>query len=267
MRVFWISLIGSVFLVGCGAVSRIQVDEGGAQQGNALQPPFAVDIEKEFVDNHTLYVLVSVVPQTEWKVQEVGIRLRSLRGGEVGEEVFVPIDSQLEDSSEELLRAGKEYRLALSLPVKNASSYQVELLWGDEASRAKSLNAGGDVRFLVQEILPVPIQCEKSARCLLSFQVEGTVLNNLQAALEGIVVELTMEAPGLSAASTGALDNSSEGARTIELPIDLGAGKQKKIRLVVDDVLSREAFEKGTRLSVRLVSWHTSVLVHSSAQE
>lgn len=144
--------------------------------------PFQLKIQDELNDGTNLYVKASLGGQVEWRPEDIGVKLITVRSGEAkASSVYRVADLLPIQDRGRLIAPGDEVLFTLQGEGGNISDYQLELLWGDDAKElvAEKVELPSEESFLALENLTVgsdPALCE-SESCITRFQLQGELVN------------------------------------------------------------------------------------------
>ncbi len=204
-----------------------QDGEASAEQ----KTPFLIEVLDDANDGGRFLVLVSLLAQTDWQAQEVGLRLLGLQGGNIVQRTEYSVAELLDeidgDPASAVLEGGEAYELVLTTDAKGLTDYQVELFWGPEAKALFAKNSqAGEISLENIRIAQLRSGCP-GPDCLAQFQIEAELLNSTTTLIDDATlliqffdtitgVQMTHE----ERVSLGKLGLEPERARAIRLLID-----------------------------------------------
>jgi hypothetical protein len=217
--------------------------------------PFTLEVLDEVNDGERVSIRGRIVPKNDWNRDDVVLRLSAL--DELGNSKLV--FRKLSDIAPkgEGLRGGSPTEFVLSIPSRGISNYQIELLWGDEATpfmarAAESASGDGEVLALRKlEVHRVPSEsCATPDECSVKFTITGEFFNSGGATLKNVVIEA-----GFSPADKLDLPGQIlENARRIEVRnLNLVPGGTKAFRLALEKLIPSSE-QMAPRPVVRIVS-------------
>ena len=197
-----------VLLSGCGIFSAggSRKIKYAAQSKNSPKLPFEISVTDAINDGNNLYLRAQVNALAAWDPEQVYIRLKGFAEGERHEELVVSLANAIEQQHPQakakfIARHFKNLFLGFSLPSQGLTDYQLELVWGPEATA--SLSAAKEKELVViQKIAVVEHrecpECEPVAilRVTLSNRGEQAVSAiSLEVGFNPIITEQLLEEP------------------------------------------------------------------------
>lgn len=118
----------------------------------AEKMPFALEVLDEKNDGESLEVYGNVVSNTHWNPDNVWLRLSSLKKGTLVGVTNSPLSKLrplgAQSGEGELTEPEEKLSFAMSVPAKEMTDYQLQLLWGDEARELNAAAKGKSVEPL-----------------------------------------------------------------------------------------------------------------------
>ncbi len=148
MKSYFLPLIPIALLLssGCGSAPAPQPPIPAVQDtSDAVSPsseptsPFALDVIEDVNDGAQLHVHGQIRSQTAWPIEDLVVRMSGGREGESKTLSFYRLPDLInkgQGAPAGVLEPGKSWDFYLSVPSKDLSDYQLELLWGKEAKAA-----------------------------------------------------------------------------------------------------------------------------------
>jgi hypothetical protein len=228
------------------------------------QSPLNVQVLDEVNDGETLNVLVAVSAKIPWPAQNVLIKLSTLMDGEEQSSAVYPVERWFEGHTSKSgatgakLMPGEEIRLALAVPIKQGSDYQLEVLWGQEAQRLRKAQpqsvpgmAGGQGLYLGPVQKEVRTQVCAKPPCAAEFLVRVRLINGGPSVVQHASL-------GVGFMPRGAVDFKTplpQNEETVELKeLRLLPGQAKTLKLSFDRALSQEQIQSYEPV-VRILSY------------
>lgn len=231
MKVFcktYFLLVGLAFLGAC-STTKVPSPEFLSKESLSIaspeEAPFSLQILDEFNDGDRLHVLGAITPKSEWDPAQVMVKLSSLKDGET-----VNSANYFFDPSQGALEVGKKVSFALVVDTKDASDYQVALLWGNQAGEAKArinLNWANSIELRNMQVNRIGVDC-LTGTCPQTFQVLAEIVNVSGRTVPGLVLGVTLDRVN------GPTNAASE--KFIEVPnLNLSAGRSRPIELELEN--------------------------------
>lgn len=209
------------------------------------QEPLSIDVSDEYNDGKQLSVLAIVRAGTRVPLKDVLLRLTGLANGQVVRSQDYRLSRDNADQS--ALSPGEERRLALFLESEGLTDYQLEMLWGEsaykvrarpnpspEAAKEKALR----LRNLVVQRIRVP--CNREF-CAMKFRIRGEMLNEGGAALDHILVGVS-----IASAGGGASEVVSEEVSLEVAAANLQPGEVRPLVIDIDREIPEQQIEAYT---------------------
>jgi hypothetical protein len=210
--------------------------------GNPSVTPFKLEVLDERNDGETIFIKGQVVPKTAWSAEQVMVRLAAV--DKAGEQLtsYHKLSDLTPDRKE--LEPGKPVAFSLSLPSRELSNYQLELLWGKDAApyasapKASIKQPATPREFLALqglEVHRVPDgSCSSPEECLVRFSIKGEFFNSGSASIQNVSL-----LAGFSPADKLDLpDQILENEKRIDVRnLNLAAGATKPFRLTLEKLV------------------------------
>ena len=220
-----------------------------------LKPPLSLKIINEQNDSATLRVTAGVTSRAKELKAPVLIRMVGYNGDASVRVIERPIvlpkgtqaqmhPSQVEGVAQSLER-GKQIEVPLSISTEGVTHYQVELVWGGDASSAIAskmnkrsisdiaIDSSSEPRLANVKVMPQLKDCPEGSECPLSYIVEGVVENSTAKPLSEVRFGV-----GFAWVADGEVFDPSmipQDEDEVKLTgLNLRAGQRKPIRLVLD---------------------------------
>ena len=158
--------------------------------------PYRLDVLQESSDGDTLSVKGQLVAKTSRSARDVLVRLTAVDGSGEQRVSFHKISDLNPKVSE--LQPGVPTQFALSIPARDISNYQLEVLWGKDAapylgdSRASLKQSSTTSEYLALrnlEVHRVPDgSCSSPEECLVTFSIKGEFFNSGRAMIKEVVL-------------------------------------------------------------------------------
>jgi len=239
-------------LLGC--TSTHSFVESQRVRTGAITPedaPFELYIDEEFFDGTYLSVAFALRPTVDSPVSSFGsglVLLRSMEGDKILDR------SSFEFSELDLKRLvenkgdGAEENRVLQVRSHGAQDYQVEVLWGEDAERVKLLLVAEPLRLEDLQIDPLGLPCQ-DLPCLLTFRVEGLLINTSESLVDSIRLGVKYLAPEELSGS----EVSFEQDQLLSLDgLILAPGQSRQVRVVLEEPLAIERFDAGVRPVIQI---------------
>lgn len=219
--------------------------------------PFILEVMDEKNDGRQLTVKGRIIPKTTKPASEVVVRLSALdRRGEQRTTYHNMQDllsggTQLKGAPR-MLENGVAQSFTLSMPLKGITSYQLEVLWGAEASpfapsapgseskdeTKKELNKESKQFIALRnlEVHRVPTEsCVTPNECVVRFTITGELFNSGGATIKDVVIEA-----GFAAGDNLDLGNQIlENEKRVEVPnLRLAPGASQRFKVSLDKLVA-----------------------------
>ena len=232
-----------VFFGGCSAFQGVEplqfpITLSAGDAGDASAPPVVLKVLEEINNGAELQILASIIPQVAITSSDVAFSLTSFKDGEVRNTRRYTLAQLLPADRE--LSVGVEQHLVFAVQAQDATDYQLEVLWGDEAREtAGGVGAAAGAPGLVLRGVRVertPIRCE-APPCGSSVRIVGELANVGLAPIQHVVL-----GAGIiwipRGAARGGLTNAGEPSDTLELTaLNLQPGQSKKLRIKLSKIV------------------------------
>lgn len=151
--------------------------------------PFSLQISDEVNDGDRLHILGTVSAATDWSLKDVIVKLTSLSDGQPLGLSYLPL-TQAKNKLQTVIKAEEKYSFTISVPSKDITDYQLELLWGEEAkhylSSLGTITSGSlEIRDIQIETIRQP--CE-GVDCNLTFRVHAKLQNSTNRLINKVIL-------------------------------------------------------------------------------
>ena len=177
---------------GCWSTSKSAARTAVASKTRRAELPFRVSVTDAVNDGSTLYLRTKLQALAPWDKDFVFLRLKGFAEGERHEEVVVPLAEAIENQhpqakSRYIGQVFKNLFLGLSLPSEGLTDYQLELIWGKEASAALSANKSAtEVNVKGVQV----VYQQECGNCPEVALMKGTLVNQSDIAVTAISLEV-----------------------------------------------------------------------------
>jgi hypothetical protein len=189
-------ILFSILLVlgfsGCWSTSQSVTRSKSLNKTKRAELPFRISVTDAVNDGSSLYLRTRVQALAPWDKNYVFIRLKGFAEGERHEEVVIPLAEAIESQhpqakSRYVGQVFKNLFLGLSLPSEGLSDYQLELIWGKEASAALSANKSAtEVQVKGVQV----VYQQECGNCPEVALMKGTLVNQSEVAVSAISLEV-----------------------------------------------------------------------------
>ena len=126
----------SFCLISCSTLNSLNPFSSASSAKTDAKPglPFSLEVADEVNDGERLHILGAVSAAADWNLKDVIVKLTSLAGGNTIGVSYLPL-TQAKKKLQTMIKAGEKYSFTISVPSKEITDYQLELLWGEEAKR------------------------------------------------------------------------------------------------------------------------------------
>lgn len=268
-----IFIFSSFILCSCAFLGLDKVDSKSISSKNeSLSPsrmPFKLEVVDEVNDGDRLHILGAVSAQTAWSLDEVVVRLTGIQAGSIVGLSYLAL-AKITDNSEsisgsdqirvKMIKPGERHQFSLSIPAKNITDYQLELLWGKEArdylgSVSTALSGNIELRRIEVETTQEPCTVMD---CGVSYKISAEIFNGTDSA-----ISKTLLGVGFVRNKVGKeLDLSKsipENEEQVEVPdLNLASGASRSLRLKFDSPVPAsevESVEGTLKPRIRIISF------------
>lgn len=213
--------------------------------------PFKLEVLEEVNDGETLHIVGAVAAATRWNVETVVVKLTGIHNGEVAGVSYLPLVKAARPGPDfsHSIPPDERFMFSLSIPSKDLTDYQIELVWGDEAARYLAPKQGPgtlEVRELEVETRQIP--CAVGA-CDLTFVITGKLFNAGATAIDRAVLGVGYVEGGLTLGPDEAAVNEQQ----LEIPdLLLQPGDSRPFRLDLDRAVPQSS---NMRPRLRIVEY------------
>lgn len=176
------------FLSGCQFLDQNQEARAGLDWGKYSEEDFSFRLVDEFNDGSTLHIGVELSCNKTLDLSRAVfvVTTTSAAAAQDIEQVFL-VSELISKSGSEIRHTGNIYSpfkalsLQLDVPHKSATDYQLELLWGEEASKYLPKVSTVQMQEVKVRLEGLNIKEKRncdSSPCQISFGVEGQLVNN-----------------------------------------------------------------------------------------
>jgi hypothetical protein len=179
-------------LTGCWSTSKSIKRSSLPSKTKRAELPFRISVTDAVNDGSALYLRTRVQALAPWDKDYVFIRLKGFAGGERHEEVVIPLAEAIENQQPQAKaryvgQVFKNLFLGLSLPSEGLTDYQLELIWGKEASSALSANKSAtEVQVKGVQV----VYQQECGNCPEVALMKGTLVNKSEVAVSAISLEV-----------------------------------------------------------------------------
>lgn len=230
------------------------------EAGPGSELPFTLEVNDEVNDGDRLHVLGSISARTQWRLNEAIVKLSGISEGKVVGISYLPLTRE-PDKKSELIEADEKYAFSISIPSSNITDYQLELLWGEDATRYLTQlkeSRGGQLELRNVQVETIQQPCE-GKKCDTTFRLSGTLYNGTSRAINEIIL-----AAGFIRHPPGEVLDLSKQIPENEERVTLGRiylrpGASRAVSMNFGRIASSELNTPNGQLkpSVRIISFHT----------
>jgi hypothetical protein len=203
--------------------------------------PFLLEVIGEVNDGDKLIVNGRFVPKIAWDPANVLVRLSALDAQGQQRQSYFAVAAESANAPFGQLEVGSATEFTLSLPSKDISNYQIELLWGQDAApfqkQARSGTEEGKEFLALRnlEVYRMPSDnCASPNECTVKFTVTGEFFN----AGSAIVSKVVLKAGFARVDELDLRGQKLENERRIEVRnMHLGPASTRPFRLVLDKLI------------------------------
>ena len=203
--------------------------------------PFLLEVVGEANDGEKLIVNGRFVPKIAWDPANVLVRLSALDIQGEQRQSYFAVAAESGTGPFGQLQVGAPTEFTLSLPSKDISNYQIELLWGQDAAPFQKQARGGSnegKEFLALrnlEVYRMPSDtCASPNECTVKFTVTGEFFN----AGSAVVSKVVLKAGFARVDELDLRGQKLENERRIEVRnMHLGPASTRPFRLVLDKLI------------------------------
>lgn len=163
-----------------------------AHASSSPKLPFEISVTDAINDGNNLYLRAQVNALAAWDPEQVYIRLKGFAEGERHEELVVSLANAIEQQHPQaktkfVARHFKNLFLGFSLPSAGLTDYQLELVWGPEATA--SLSAAKEKELVVIQKIAV-VEHRECPECEPVAILRVTLSNRGELAVSAIALEV-----------------------------------------------------------------------------
>jgi len=257
-----VRLIGSLSaaaLVGCSSTPAPHPARPAVEAAQAARNvPFGLKVVDEVNDGQRLHILASIESRTDWDPRRVVVRLTGMSGERVLGVSDYPLVNRMNGGAPTVLRPGEPFDVSLSIPVKEVTDYQLELLWGEESGVELKSAAPSPLQLKNIVVSRSGEPC-RTGSCPVLFEVSGDLTNFGAGTIERAALGVGF-LPFAQAGASGQVSGIPADEEQIDLAaLKLAPGKSRPIKLTVE----QPALAGGGELTpvVRVLSFEAAVPV------
>ncbi|NMC62965.1 MAG: hypothetical protein GYA55_07325 [SAR324 cluster bacterium] len=228
----------TILIQGCSALSFSWYDKVTSEPELEVEEhenPVQILIDNEKNDGERLYIKGRVKAKTAVQLRQVVVRLVSLKNGEqIGAAYYPLAEKEKERGGDGMLAANDEVSFSISVPAKEITDYQLELLWGEEAlnylvSVEPAVTPVNEEYLRIEEVQLFPPDCGEST-CEGKSYLLAKLKNTSNKVIKALILALELKGAEENVLPLNDLALQPGAYRPLRLEIDLSYEQALKLK-------------------------------------
>ena len=260
MRAYGLSLLFVCLAAGCSSKKLPAAPGAELNQASAAdlatdlsgqESPFVFEVVDEVNDGSSIHLRVRLETKGVWNPAGVALKFSGLNAGQVVQEEVHPLSALLaKEGISGTQQLPEEALFSLVMPAAGLTDYQIELLWGEEASglvdSAPPPAAGGGL--LIRNLTWQERRDCNQTPCRLSYYLQGEFFNGGVAAVNGVILGVQLRPGG------GGSGGAARGEDQVRVDgLNLPPGEGRRLEIEIDGGQSGGQQRLGLEPAIRIV--------------